>query len=357
MLALALALALAAAAQDPGSSPPEPPGTSEQAPSQPREPRHAVEGSGSAGGEEARSPGAQGNEPLADQPPAAAEGQPAPKPGSAVSSLLPGALVDAEGQPLSRARFAALARSADFIVVGESHGSSCDHQVEASLIDALAALGLEPTIGLEMIAVDQQEEVDLFNQGRISVEGMGPALGWSWSWGDDYRLYAPIFEAARRNHLPVAALNTPCNVVSRVLIGKADPEHIRPSWLMPERIVLPLPAQGPSLRAAFEKHQRLQCIPRSMRGDGEEAWERFVLVQSIWDSMMAEKAIDAGLAHGGPVVVLAGEGHVEHGWGIPYRLTTFAPGARILTLLPWRGGPPPDPRAADLFFFCPSRSR
>ncbi len=67
---------------------------------------------------------------------------------------------------------------------------------------------------------------------------------------------------------------------------------------------------------------------------------------------MAEKAVSLRESSGHPVVILAGGGHVEHGWGIARRLKVLDPQSKITTIMPWRG----DefyPTAADSFFYAP----
>ncbi len=55
------------------------------------------------------------------------------------------------------------------------------------------------------------------------------------------------------------------------------------------------------------------------------------------------------VAHGGPVVILAGGGHVEYGWGIARRIRLLDPDARVLLVMPWRITPDVDakPPATD----------
>lgn len=53
-----------------------------------------------------------------------------------------------------------------------------------------------------------------------------------------------------------------------------------------------------------------------------------------------------------PVLIIAGGGHVENGWGIARRIRQFDPSAKILTLMPWRGGEF-DGDSADAFFYSP----
>ncbi|HCF59555.1 MAG TPA: iron-regulated protein [Myxococcales bacterium] len=272
------------------------------------------------------------------------------------NSLRRGELLTPEGITLDRADFAERAARADFILIGESHANRCDHLIQASLLAGLAHRGLRPVVGLEMIPVDQRAIVDLFNQGRIEPESLGEALAWPTLWGFDYELYEPVFQVARRFELPIAALNVPKNVARMVLDGKVKPDEVKPRWLLPRVIILSPPAQEPELRRVFDAHRSLghgtrreESAPRAL----EEDFERFVLAQSLWDSKMALEAMDASEKHGGPVVILAGIRHVEHGWGIAHRLHVLSPGARLLTVLPWRGGEQPEAGAADLFFYCP----
>ncbi|MGI5864579.1 MAG: ChaN family lipoprotein [Myxococcales bacterium] len=272
------------------------------------------------------------------------------------SNLRRGELLTPEGVVIDRAEFADHAERADFILIGESHASRCDHLMQASLIAGLAHRGLSPTVGLEAIPVDQRAVIDLFNQGRIEPQDLGKALAWPTIWGFDYGLYEPVFQVARRFELPVAALNVPKNVVRMVLDGKVKPAEVKPRWLLPRVVILAPPAQEPELRRVFEEHRAFghgKQRGRRDRGTLEEEFERFVLAQSLWDSKMALEAIDAHKKHGSPVVILAGVGHVEHGWGVPHRLQVLAPEARVLTVLPWRGGEQPEAGAADLFFYCP----
>lgn len=63
----------------------------------------------------------------------------------------------------------------------------------------------------------------------------------------------------------------------------------------------------------------------------------FIRVQSLWDTAMAERAVRAHKREGRPVVILAGGGHVEHGFGIASRLRALDPKAKSLLVMPVRG--------------------
>jgi uncharacterized iron-regulated protein len=237
----------------------------------------------------------------------------------------------------------------DFVVIGEGHTNPCDHDLQERILRSLASLS--PVLGLEMVDVTRQEVLDRFNRGEIGVKELETALDWRGTWGHSFALYRPLFEIAAERSIPVHALNLPSSVVrtvGREGLQGLDAEERR-KWV-PDPIVPPAPEQLRGLRAQHAMH-------RSMLGEreGKESLERFLLAQSLWDTFMAERAVALSRSTGSPVVVVAGSGHVEHGWGIPRRIRAIMPEANILTILPWRGGDPPADGEGDLFFHCPDR--
>jgi uncharacterized iron-regulated protein len=239
--------------------------------------------------------------------------------------------------------------TSDFILIGESHTNPCDHRVQELLLQVLAGSGKQFVIGLEMVDGTGQDVLDRFNRGELGPEELENALDWPRSWGHPFALYKPLFEGAARWSIPVHGLNLPSAVVRTVgrtgLEGLSPEEH---QWI-PEPILLPAPEQVERLRAQYELH-------RFMFKEEEEdglGFDRFLLAQSLRDTFMAERAVELFRRTGAAVLVIAGSGHVEHGWGIALRISTLTPDAGICSIQPWRGGAQPDPGEADLFFHCP----
>jgi uncharacterized iron-regulated protein len=114
------------------------------------------------------------------------------------------------------------------------------------------------------------------------------------------------------------------------------------------QLIPPPPAEEKFLKEAFDEHAR----KGQSAADTAAAWDRFLRIQSFWDSQMAWRAFRASEELKLPIVILAGVGHVEHGWGIASRLRSLAPEASVLSTLPWRAGDT-DRSAADLYYFCP----
>jgi uncharacterized iron-regulated protein len=263
----------------------------------------------------------------------------------------PGALFSEVGvHPLSA--IPELVSSADFILIGEGHTNPCDHRMQELILHSLAGTGQRFVLGLEMVDVTRQEVLDRFNLGELSPAGLEEALDWPRSWGHNFSLYEGLFETAARWSIPVHGLNLPSSVVRTIGREGLEGVELEERRFIPERIVPPAPEQVEKLRTQYGLH-------RTMLGEGEDVpgLERFLLAQSLWDTFMAERAVELFRRQGAPLVIIAGGGHVEHGWGIARRIRAFQPGASILTIQPWRGGERPHPEEADLFFHCPERHR
>ncbi len=264
---------------------------------------------------------------------------------------------------LSMKDFAQRARDARYILVGEGHGSACDHNVQADIIRALAEADANPVIGLEMAAVDKQDVLDEFNSGELPLSGLKEALKWSENWGHFYELYEPIFKLARDLELPLAALNVPKDVVEAVRQGGLKAVTPKDKNFLPSELVPPVPAQHDALMEELERHQKMRegHAERDRNATAEDRTpfnvENFLLIQSLWDSKMAESAVKTYGKYKRPVVILAGSGHVEHGWGIAARLNAFDPEGRVLSVAPWRGEKGLDLTASDVFFYCPVSHR
>jgi uncharacterized iron-regulated protein len=273
-------------------------------------------------------------------------------------ALKPGDMLVSNGRtvtPIDLNEFAflsSLSNGADYVLVGEGHTVACDHTAQTRIIAALAGAGRQPVVGLEMVSEDAQDVLDSFNSGAIPLEKLPEALDWAHTWRFDFSLYAPIFKLSRAPEMPpLYALNVPSRVVRTVSRDGVDAVDEADRRYLPERILPPPRAQEEALEEEFRRHQAMGAENATSRP--RASIERFFLVQSLWDTKMAERAVLLHKRFASPVVVLAGAGHVEYGWGIAARIKTLDPGAKVVSVLPWRGGPMPDPDQANAFFYCP----
>ncbi|MGE4297737.1 MAG: ChaN family lipoprotein [Desulfovibrionaceae bacterium] len=288
-----------------------------------------------------------------------------------------GALLLPGGAPLDDAAMAALAGNAGYVLIGEGHTSACDHMVQTRLIRVLSLANTAaqpPILGMEMVATDAQPVLDRFNAGSLALADLRDALDWDTAWRHDWNGYEPIFALSREPGMPpVYALNLPSRVVRDVVRKGIEGIDLADLRYLPSQVVLPAEEQIASLQTVFGQHMAMRAghgNATRVHGNAEAApatdapadangsapapdLQRFLEVQSLWDSAMAEQAALLRTRFGVPVIIIAGSGHVEAGWGIAHRLETFDPTGTSFAIMPWRGGKPPEPGMADAFFYCP----
>jgi len=257
-----------------------------------------------------------------------------------------GALMDGEQVVVSDQAFADRVRGAHFILLGEGRHNACDHDVQARLLDVIARAGIRPVLGLEMVAVDQQGVLDLFHERRIPVDRLDQALNWQQNWSVPFQRYLPVLERAEAWHLPVVGLNIPNYLVFLMGQGRLQPETVRPRSLLPPELP-PMP-RGDVPMLEEDLGAEGQFVPPFV--PAIRSAEDIQYLHAMQDSQMAFVAQQAAKRHAQPVLIVAGARRVASGAGIAEHLQQAA--SAIIVVLPWRGGAPPDPTSADLFFYC-----
>mgnify|MGYP000997152016 CR=1 FL=1 len=296
----------------------------------------------------------------------------AAKPHDRGAPLAQQAFLSPDGREMTGQAFAALARKADYVLLGEAHANACDHAAQARAIAVMVQAGVLPAIGLEMIPAPDQALLAAVNDPAVPLEALPERLNWSQNWGYDFSMYAPIFELARKYGLPVYALNADRALVKTVSAKGLDNLPPASRAALPGEIIPPPPAQEAFLREQFAEHMKMRApkagkdAPKSgqgkdasapaspaMPGASDERMASFFTIQALWDTQMAQRALLAHARSGRPVAVIAGSGHVESGWGLAHRLKRLDPEARVLSVMPWRGGDAPSPGEAGAFYYCP----
>ena len=249
------------------------------------------------------------------------------------------------GMPLSAIVSAVADKT--IVYVGERHDRYGDHLAQLELIQGLHERHHELAIGMEMFQGRYQKALDDYIAGTVDEETFLRKAHYFTSWGFNYFLYRDILLYARNEKVPVIGLNIPRELVSNVA------RHGLANLSEEERALLPKEMDGADegyrerLQRAFDMHQT-----EMPGGDLPRQVESFIEAQVLWDESMAA-AIANYLAHrpGSRMVILAGNGHLEFGSGIPkraYRLT----GKSYATILPHSGGPLEE-GIADYILFPP----
>ncbi|MBU1002439.1 MAG: ChaN family lipoprotein [Proteobacteria bacterium] len=264
-----------------------------------------------------------------------------------MQDILPGELFAPSGETVSSAQLVERARVSAYVLLGEGHTVACDHRVQADILVAFSEAGMPFSLGLEMVPVDLQPVLDRFNAGQIDVDDLEQELNWKETWGHFFESYAPVFREAAKRGVPLVALNVPKRVVSAVSAAGLEGVAEADRHYLPARIIPPTDDQVLSLHEEFMRHQGMMT-ERKIKDEEQ----RFLLVQSLWDTAMAENAMRARTIRGGIMLILAGSGHVEYNWGIAHRLHVLDAGSGVLSIMPWRGLDDLDGDSGDLFFYC-----
>ncbi|MCU0569543.1 MAG: ChaN family lipoprotein [Oculatellaceae cyanobacterium Prado106] len=207
-----------------------------------------------------------------------------------------------------------LARSR-VVYLGETHDSAADHQAQLQILQALHERNPRLAIAMEMFQRPYQVAIDRYLAGEIDEATLQQQTEYDQRWGFPWEYYAPILRFAKANGLPVIALNVPAEITRQVARnGLESLSEGDRQWIPPAAEIQPGdPAYRQMLQEVYDQiHQG-----RSASSN----FENFFMAQVLWDETMAEGV--ANFAKANPetqIVVLAGEGHIVFGHGIPSRV-------------------------------------
>jgi uncharacterized iron-regulated protein len=201
--------------------------------------------------------------------------------------------------------------SKQVIFIGEQHDRFDHHLNQLAIIRGLYALDPDLAIGMEFFQQPFQRYLDEYVAGRLGEKDLLIKSEYFDRWRFDFRLYQPILEFARAHQIPLIALNVAQEIVDKVssqgLLGLTQEDRQQ----IPQEID----------RSDTAYRQRLQEVFQHHPGSEQKDFERFLEVQLLWDETMAEQAAEYLAAHPRrTLVVLAGNGHLLYGAGIPQRL-------------------------------------
>ena len=215
---------------------------------------------------------------------------------------------------------------AQVVYLGETHDSTKDHEIQLKIIQELHKRNQKIAIALEMFQRPFQRVIDNYLAGKITEAEFLQQSEYEKRWGFPWELYAPILRFAKEKQIPVLALNTRSEITRKVVrqgLESLTPEERK--QIPPEsEIRTDNPEYRQMLLAAFEQHQS------AGHGNAKSA-DRFFLAQVLWDETMAQtiaQFITANPNH--QVIVLAGQGHIVYGYGIPSRVAPRLQGKQLI---------------------------
>lgn len=204
---------------------------------------------------------------------------------------------------------------ADVVFLGELHDNPAHHLRQADVVAEVEPAALV----FEMLT---QAQADLVAPDLVADEAaLEAALGWNDSGWPDFSIYYPIFAAAPEAAYFGAAV--PRDVARQAMEAgmaaafRGDAEAYGLTEALPE--------DQQTEREALQLAAHCDAMP-------EDMLPVMVDIQRLRDAELAYSAVQAFEAHGGPVVVITGNGHARKDWGAPVYLMAAAPDLRIASL-------------------------
>ncbi len=198
------------------------------------------------------------------------------------------------------------------IYIGERHDRFAHHINQLQIIKKIHNAGYKLAVGMEMFQKPFQQVVNDYMAGRIDEHEFLQKTEYFSRWRYDYNLYKPIIDYIKQQNLPLVALNIQGDISRKVahegIYNLSDKEKKQ----LPRSIDFSNERYRRNLNEVFSLH----------KGQAElKDFSFFLQAQILWDEAMAESARQ--FLTGNPeskLVILAGNGHIIHKYGIPERL-------------------------------------
>jgi uncharacterized iron-regulated protein len=200
------------------------------------------------------------------------------------------------------------------VYLGETHDDADDHQKQLELIQALYRRKPNLAIALEMFQRPAQPLLDQYLAGTLSEAELQQQSEYDQRWGFPWEYYAPILRFAKARKLRLIALNVPSEITRKVaqdgLEGLTSSDR---QWIPPDsEIRTDNVAYRQMIQEVYDQIHQGRSVSSS--------FDRFFLAQVLWDETMAQGIANFLQKYSRPVVVLAGDGHLVYGYGIPSRV-------------------------------------
>ncbi len=198
------------------------------------------------------------------------------------------------------------------IYIGERHDRFAHHMNQLQIIKKMHNAGYKLAVGMEMFQKPFQPVVNDYLAGRIDEHEFLQKTEYFSTWRYDYNLYKPIVDYLKQQNLPLVALNIHGDISSKVaregIYSLSDNENNQ------------LPG---SMDFSNERYRRYlnEVFPLHKEQAELKDFSYFLQAQILWDETMAESA--QKFLTDNPeskLVILAGNGHLRHKYGIPERL-------------------------------------
>ncbi|PQP35245.1 hypothetical protein C6A37_03585 [Desulfobacteraceae bacterium SEEP-SAG9] len=182
------------------------------------------------------------------------------------------------GKPLSFEVLLEELANVQIIYIGEQHTNGYHHTVQLKVIREFLKIDPDIVVGMEMFDRTYQPILDQWSSGQLDQKTFLQKVHWYANWKFNFELYSGILNFIKEKKIRLVGL-----------IHRSDPAH------------------RAYVKEIFNKHH--------MRG--RKNFEYFYEAQCVWEDIMAESIVLH--RHGDRMIILTGNGHIIHKFGIPNR--------------------------------------
>ena len=197
------------------------------------------------------------------------------------------------------------------VYVGEFHTIMRHHELEVDIIRGLAQRHPNISLGMEMFTSEQQPIIDSWLSSQESVSVLIDNLGEDrWT---NLMDYASVLLAVRDLKIPVVGLNISNGIVRKVSRGGLASLSEAEKTLVPPDVEPINPQYAKLLSLKLKVHRAFQ----------EKSLERIIFAQALRDTVMAAnitRYLEDVNTKERLLVVIAGSGHLNYGFGVPERV-------------------------------------
>jgi uncharacterized iron-regulated protein len=202
--------------------------------------------------------------------------------------------------------------SSRIIYLGEKHDQFAHHINQLHVIKKIHESGYELAVGMEMFQKPFQKVVNDFLAGRIDEHNFLLKSEYFKRWRYDYNLYKPIIDYLKQQNIPLVALNIKGDINKKVARKGIYSLSDKRKKQLPSSMDFSNEQYRDDLNKVFTLHAEQEEI---------QDFNYFLQAQTLWDEVMAESAHQFLTNNpDSKIVILAGNGHVRHKYGIPERL-------------------------------------
>jgi uncharacterized iron-regulated protein len=211
------------------------------------------------------------------------------------------------GEPISMEQLIQAMAHVQIIYVGEIHTNTRHHVIQRDVIEALQAAWPDIVVGMEMFDKTYQPVLDQWSAGELDEQRFLELTHWYANWKFNFALYRPILTSIKAHGLTLIGLNLPFKIPSKISTGgiaSLQPEDARH---LPDQIDLTNSDHRAYVENIYRHHQ--------IRG--RDNFDYFYEAQCAWEDTMADTI--ARTLDDRKMVVIIGNGHIIHKYGVPDR--------------------------------------